>query len=202
VFNWLTNINRRVAVTIESNSVTLDYYQADQGALSVIRNDSQFTGAISTPETRILRMPSTSTDIIGWSEQIQGYLELGEALSAMVGLEEDDEWRIDEPVYATACQIASKLMAASYPPPRIFSHGPESVVFDWSLGTQNRYLTISSNRISMLVSSPERIERRADYPLKQLPSSPALLPSLIQLSHQGQPLALIEVTSDAPRLFY
>ncbi len=169
------------------------------GDLRTTRNDSEFTSEQNMPETQILRTVVSGSDI--WPlEQSHEYLELGEALSEMVELEEDDEWRIDKPVYATACYIAAELQVASYPAPRIFNHGAKSVVFNWSIETNNLYLTISSNRISALLSSPERIERRIDSSANQL-LNPALFLSSIQPGHQGQAFALIRAESDSPGFF-
>ena len=189
--NLLTNIYPHSTVILESTSVPREHDQAKPGGQNVIRNDSEFTTAITISVGRIFTMRASSTDIIGRSEQIQEYLELGEALNEMVGLEEDDEWKIDAPVYTTACYIASELMDALYPAPRVFNHGPKSVVFNWSVGTNNLYLTISPNRISALRSSPEHIERRVDYSLKQL-TNPALFLSFIESRHQGQAFTLIK----------
>ncbi len=102
------------------------------------RINAEFTDAMNMPETQIQRIQVLSMGIIGRQE----YLELGEALSEMVELEEKDEWRIDAPVYANACHIAAELVASSYPAPRIFNHGPKSVVFNWSIENKS-YLTIA-----------------------------------------------------------
>lgn len=167
--------------------------------IEVVRADSELTIEQNMPETQILRTVVSSPGV--WpSEQSHEYLELGEALSEMVELEEDDECRIDKPVYDTACYIAAELKVAPYQAPRIFNHGPKSVVFNWSFGTYNWYLTISSNRISALASSPERIELRIDNYLNKL-TNPALLLSSIQPSNRGQAFALIKVVSDPPELF-
>lgn len=204
MLNLVTNIYPQATVTLESSSVPPfvppEDDQAKPGFPKVVRNDSEFTSAITMSEGRILTMPASTADIIERSEQIQEYLELGEALSEMVGLEEDDEWKIDEPVYATALYIASGLMAAPYPAPRIFNHGPKSVVFNWSVGTNNLYLTISPNRISVLSSSSKRIELRKDYSLNQLPN-PALFLPFILPGHRGQSFALIKAVSNPPELF-
>jgi hypothetical protein len=189
-----TNIYPQETAMWEPPVLPVDY----QG-LKLTRNDSEFTSAQNMHETQILRTVVSSTGV--WpSEQIHEYLELGEALSEMVKLEEDDEWRIDKPVYATACYIAAGLKVAPYPAPRIFNHGPKSVVFNWSVGTKNLYLTISSNRISAMVSSPERIERRIDHSLNQL-TNPALFLSSIQPSNLGQSFDSIKVVSDPSELY-
>jgi len=199
MLNLPININRQVIVILESSSVPPGDYQDVQLDQRVTWSNWEFTVAMNIPERQTLRVPVTSAGIIGQAELSQDYLELGEALSEMVELEED-EWRIDKSVYATACYIAAGLKAAHCQAPRIFNHGPKSVVFNWSVGTNNGYLTISSNRISTLASSPERIERRRDYPANQLPNL-ALLLSSIQPGHQGQAFALIRAKSDPPELF-
>lgn len=158
------------------------------------------TGVLNLSEGQVLSTVSgTSTGIAGRSELREDYLELGRALSEMVELEEDDEWRIDEPVYTAACRIAAELMLATpYSAPRVFSHGPKSVVFNWSKGTENLYLTIGSDMVSALSSSLERIKQRIDLPINQLPN-PALLLSSIQPNHQGRAFALIKAASDDPQ---
>jgi len=120
-------------------------------------------------ETLILRTTFSSVPVI-WESELrqQEYQELGAALSEMTKLEEGDEWKIDPPVYNAACYVAAGLMAHSFPAPRIFNHGTKSVVFNWSYGADNMYLTISADHISALISSPERIKRRVEYSVNEL----------------------------------
>jgi hypothetical protein len=82
--------------------------------------------------------------------------------------DEGDEEKIDTAVHQVACQVAAELLALSLPSPQIFNHGPKSVVFNWSRGKDNLYLTISSDYVSALLSSPERIKRRIEFPTKDL----------------------------------
>lgn len=175
--NWFTNIYRQGIVILGSSSVPPEC-QVPQSS-----------------QEQILRMPVLSGAVIGQTGLSQEYLELGEALSEMAELEQDDEWRIDQPVYTIARRIAAELMAAPYPAPRIFNHGPKSVVFNWTSETNDLYLTISSNRISALLSSPGSIERRIDYSSNQL-LNPALFLSSIQPDHWGYAFALIKPVSD------
>jgi CubicO group peptidase (beta-lactamase class C family) len=176
--NWL---NRDPQVTTEEND------PSNNSGFTAITGlfDPEFKSDES--ETQILRRIVMFT-FLGSSEQRQEYLELGDTLSKMAELEEEDEWRIDKPVYEAACYVASRLKVYFYPAPRIFNHGPKSVVFNWSKGAKNVYLTVSSNRISALRSSPERIETRADIALKQFTHSLLLLP-FIQSSNRGQNFA-------------
>lgn len=125
-------------------------------------------------EDQLLRMTFSSVPIVWQSEINQEYQELGEALGEMTQLDEGDEWKVDVVVYQVACQVAAELLANSFPAPRIFNHGPKSVVFNWSRGNNNLYLTISSDYISALVSSPERIKRRIEFSTKDM-LEPALV---------------------------
>lgn len=141
-------------------------------------SDSGFVDAMPPTESLILRTTFSSVPIIWDSELNQEYEELGEALSEMTELEEGDEWKIDAPVYNAACYVAAGLMANSFPAPRIFNHGPRSVVFNWSNEADNLYLTISADQISALISSPERIKRRIDYSANGLMDPSLALPSI------------------------
>jgi hypothetical protein len=187
MLKWLTNNYRQVAF-LESNSVPLQEPKTTQSS-------TEFTDTFL--DTQIFIVPASIADIRR-SELSQDYLELGETLNNMFDLDENDEWRIDEPVYATACHIAAELMVTTpYPAPRIFNHGPESVVFNWSRETTNLYLTISSNKISALLSSQERIEQRIDQTIDQL-FNPARFLSFVTPSHLEHSLASIKAGSDDP----
>lgn len=125
-------------------------------------------------ENHLFTRTFSSVPIVWQSEINQEYQELGEALGEMTQLDEGDEWKVDVVVYQVACQVAAELLANSFPAPRIFNHGPKSVVFNWSRGNNNLYLTISSDYISALVSSPERIKRRIEFSTKDM-REPALV---------------------------
>jgi hypothetical protein len=131
----------------------------------------------------------SSVPIIMESELAQEYEELGEALREMTELEDEDEWKIDAPVYNTACYIAAGLMANSFPAPRIFTHGPKSVVFNWSNEIDNGYLTISADRISGLIYSPERIKRRMEWSVNEL-ADPSHSLSSIRAAYSETPVKL------------
>jgi hypothetical protein len=150
------------------------------GTIEIIENDTDRQGTIAS--TVFSNVP------VVWNAELsREYLELGSALKGMAELQEGDEWRIDAPVYATACYVASELRDSSYPAPSVFTHGPESVVFNWSNGANNLYLTITSDRMSALVSTPERITRRIDYqPFLLANPSEAIL--ALQSAYSGQPV--------------
>jgi hypothetical protein len=133
-----------------------------------------FVNEVIGTENHIVKTYFSSVPVIWKSELNEEYRELGEALSEMIALEDEDEWRIDTSVYSAATYVASELKAYKVPAPRLFSHGPHSVVFNWSNTSDNLYLTISANRVSALLSSPERIVHRIEYSPDQLPN-PVLL---------------------------
>jgi hypothetical protein len=101
-----------------------------------------------------------STWNVGFTES---YHDLGVALDEMSSADADDNWRIEPSVYHASCNFAAWLMARSVSAPQVFSHGSESVVFNWTNGRSNSYLTISAEGVSTLRSTPERIEFRRDY---------------------------------------
>jgi len=101
------------------------------------------------------------------------------------------------PVYNAACYVAAGLMANSFPAPRIFTHGPKSVVFNWSNEVDNLYLTISADKISALISSPERIKRRIDYSANEL-MNPSLALSSIRAAYSEKPVEVTGAVFDLP----
>jgi hypothetical protein len=129
---------------------------------------------LARQENLILKTSFSSLPVISQSELNQEYQELGRALSELTELDQGNDWKVDAPVYATALFVAAALMASSYPAPRIFSHGPKSVVFNWCHKTDNLYLTISADKLSALISSPQRIKRRLEFSTNELPN-PALI---------------------------
>ena len=108
-------------------------------------------------------------------EIYQDYGDLADALSEMIAIEEDDEWRIDAGVYNAASFVAAQLMRLSVPAPSVFNHGPKSVVFNWSRQDNSLYVTVSADRISVLISAPERITKRVEFSAKELANPTPLL---------------------------
>jgi hypothetical protein len=138
-------------------------------------------------DSQVVRTTFSSVPVLWASELTGDYQELGVALREITELDDDDEWHVDPPVYVAAGYIASELLRMSFPAPRIFNHGPKSVVFNWSSGANNLYLTISADRMSALISSPDRIERRIDYSAKQL-ADPSLALFSIEAAYSGKPV--------------
>jgi len=141
--------------------------------------------------TQVLATSFSSIPVIWRSELAQEYRGLGEALGQMTQLDEGDAWKIEPTVYGSACYVAAGLMLSAYPVPQVFNHGSQSVVFNWSHGTSNLYLTISADKGSVLISSPEKIQRRVEFSLTDLVHPGAVL-AAIQPSNfeQSAPLRL------------
>lgn len=127
---------------------------------------------IDSFETRTIRISSPVVSVVSTNEIYQEYHDLGNALKDLKELADDEDWGIEKPVFDSACQIAGALMQLSIPAPRIFTHGQKSVVFNWSDSSGNNlYFTISSDELSVLISSRERIKKRDDYLIRELPES-------------------------------
>jgi hypothetical protein len=148
-----------------------DCAPAVDGDLPQIKILSSSTGALTVPSGSFVKTIFTSVPVLWESEIAQDYRSLGESLSEMTALDTDEELRIEPTVYRAAQFVASALLEGRYPAPRVFNHGPGSVVFNWSSNTDNLYLTISEDGLSALVASPQRIERRLELDYS---SSPAL----------------------------
>ena len=145
----------------------------------VIVSSSPFpVSSMPISESRVVMQTLSSVPVVLQSDLIPQYLELGDALSELTLLDEDSEWKIESDVYRVACYAATELMEHAYPAPKVFNHGPKSVVFNWTTDIGNVYLTISSNFISALVSTPKQIERRISFSAKQLANSFVFLPTI------------------------
>jgi len=122
-----------------------------------------------------------------WQTELSaGYQELGQALVEM-GEATEEDWAIDAPVFNVANYIAGALMNSAYPAPKVFSHGPKSVVFNWANERENAYLTISAECVSALVSSPERIKFRFDVSTIDLVDPSRLFPAMTS-AQLGEPV--------------
>jgi hypothetical protein len=142
------------------------------------------------PMNQVLMKTFSSTPVIWDTQLVKEYQGLGEALTRMTELDEESKWGIERPVYEAACFVAAGLMINSFPAPRVFNHGPKSVVFNWTdTNSNNLYLTVSADRISALVSSPERIKRRLEFPTEQLLDYGNLLGS-IRSAQLGRPVLM------------
>jgi hypothetical protein len=207
----LTNIYRQAVVVMESSSKLPNTYTPNPPVLDSSGNYARTTQMFpsgsgfvdSSPRTEsvVLKTTFSSVPIIWQSELRREYQELGKALGEMTEFGDGDEWKIEAPVYVAACYVAAELMANSFPAPRIFNHGPKSVVFNWSKEADNLYLTVSADRVSALISSPERIKRRIDLSAREL-ANPSLALSSIRAAYSEEPVKqlLTGAVSDPPEL--
>lgn len=151
-------------------------------------------GTYTAPPQEILRRSFATVPTISELELNREYQELGEALKQMTAIDHLDDWQIESDVYYAACSIAAELLASSFPAPRVFTHGPKSVVFNWSDNCDDLYLTISADRVSALISSPDRIKRRVDLLITQLLDSQNALTS-IRAAYYRKPVKLVTASS-------
>ncbi len=150
------------------------WYNPQYNVHSVFDNFGYHTAVIG-PESRIVKNTlATAQGYQEW-ELSQQYGELGAALRDLAAFEEEDDWKIESSVYNVASYFATELRSNLVPAPQVFVHGPKSVVFNWSDGFYNLYLTIGASNVSALLSSPERIIRRAEYSKNELRHPIALL---------------------------
>jgi hypothetical protein len=141
--------------------------------------------------TQLVVSDSYVSPLGAWQTEVNAdYQELGEALLEMKETD-DEEWAIDDSVYTMASFVAAALMDYAQPAPKLLSHGPKSVVFNWEEDKRNTYLTVSAGYISALVSSPEKIERRRDVPISNLLGNSQIL-SLIKAAQIDGPVVTMD----------
>jgi hypothetical protein len=165
MYNYPTIIYNQTLVALDAGS----------GIPNIPSHQGADIDECSITESLVMGTTFLGEPFIWQVELAQDYDELGQALSEMADLDEEDEWKVNSSVYNVARYVASALMDDSFPAPRVFNHGPKSVVFNWEYEDENYYLTISKNQISTLRSSAERIIRRKDFLVDQLTSYPLLL---------------------------
>ena len=152
------------------------------------------TGTLSPRYETITVRGSISTVPAVWDSALrEDYRELGEALAQLQELDDDDEWKIEAPVYNSARRVALFLMMGWYPAPQILHHGSDSIVFNWTSNANNLYLTISSDKMSALISTPERIKNRIEFPL-QILQNPAAALRYLQSDYLGRPLSSLSIS--------
>jgi hypothetical protein len=105
---------------------------------------------------------AVSTSNVSSLTQVETYVELHQALTELHYLNEDADWKIQTQVYWASLQVAAALVQNDIPKPGVFTHGPKSVVFNWTGNDLDLYLTVSKGRLSVLVSSADGIEYRGE----------------------------------------
>lgn len=201
--NSRTNLSLQAIFVIGSSSEMSAPVTPNQDALGnwsytqQVKSNVPSIADATRQESLIFGTSFSSVPVIWQIELSQEYQELGDALGKMTELEEADEWKIDPPVYEAASNVAAELMANAFPAPRIFTHGPKSVVFNWSQESSNLYLTISADKLSALISTPKEIKRRIDYSINDL-LNPAFVLRSLQSTSSHQPVVLITGSVSSP----
>jgi hypothetical protein len=181
------------------SSASTDVTSLEPGGTYVRESNTSEPMTAMVSSSPIFKSIFSSVPVVWESELAVEYHELGEALGQMTDLENGDEWRIDRAVFDTACFVAAGLFLTEQSAPRVFTHGPKSIVFNWGRENADLYLTISADRVSALISSPERVQRRIDFSLNDT-SSQALLLSAIQ-STDPEPVRPLRLRGTVPDLF-
>jgi hypothetical protein len=166
-------------VTSEFNSVT--YINAS----TTITNYAGATHQLSSSNSGSVSQQSNA------SFSILRYEDVSEALSELHSFDVADDWRLDESVYRSSVQVAAALFDKNIPTPTVFSHGPKSVVFNWSgPDNSNLYLTVSATRLSALVSTVHSITYRAELVGPSFNHANGFFSALGFASYLGEPLVL------------
>lgn len=82
-----------------------------------------------------------------WSSR---FASLSTVLKLMRDLPQDDDQAIDEETKVDAELLLSYISTHDIPPPKLFSHGGDAVVFTWEQSDVLRYLTVSGGDFSVL----------------------------------------------------
>ena len=118
------------------------------------------------------------------------YENVNEALVELHSVDAED-WRLDDAVYRSSVQVAAALLYNNVPTPTVFSHGPNSVVFNWSgPDNSNLYLTVGATRLSALISTFHDITYRAELVGPMFNSSERFFAALGATGSLGEPLLI------------
>jgi hypothetical protein len=162
------------SVTAYGGTATYTVTLPSSGSYWVANGDVLLAQDTVASNSALIGMPGAAWKVVLSDD----YQALGQTLSELSS-QTDDDWRIDEPVYQVARYVAAELMAESFPAPKLFIHGPASVVFFWEQGANNNlYLTVSERDVSALVMSNGEIQFQFDFPRSALQGTSLLLPAL------------------------
>src|SRR5262249_55317411 len=118
----------------------------------------------SLPSTGIVWYTNNSTATISSSYDFDLTSSYSHVTQVLSELHEsaDVDWKIETPVYDASVRVAAMLMEINIPEPAVMTHGPKSVVFNWSRGDTNVYLTVSKTKLYVMASSSEGIQIRRE----------------------------------------
>lgn len=165
------------------------------GSVAVTRGSLPNAVASNTIWTFGSPSPSSEPVISQW-ELLGEYRELGDAFAHMAELDADDNSWIEPPVLNIACDVAIRLMTNAFPVPQIFNHSPSSLVFKWAHGRDTFYLTVTAQNASILVSTPDKIKRRAEYTLAEFLKYEYAAPLRQFVYSEEQTAITVNVTSE------
>jgi hypothetical protein len=140
---------------------TSGFERLGQDAEVLSRQASTFELALQLKPYLILQ-GNSSQSAPESAPSVESYRELEAALLELHELDSEEDWQIKESVYNSSVQIAAALMDQGIPRPGVFTHGPQSVVFNWTSALDNFYLTITQDNMYVLISSPEEIKYRGE----------------------------------------
>ena len=198
----IPNVRVHTMAVLRSSSEPVEFtepnalYPGSSGQSRFLSNTSILIDVTPRYETVAVSGSISTVPVVSESELLTDYRELGYALAELQQLDDDDEWKIDAPVYDAARSVAFVLMKNWVPAPGILHHGSDSVVFNWTNNADNLYLTISSDKMSALISSPERIKRRIEFSPQML-QNPVPAVRYLRWGYLAQPLnSNVSPTSD------
>ena len=121
------------------------------------------------PEQSPLRRPVTGS-VVNTTDDFKNMLQfhgLFDAIEYMGNQPEGAEQAIDEETKSDAEDFLGFIRLYDIPPPKIFSHGGDAVVFTWETVKLRRYITVSAGCVAvMLVDKATRLE--CSYPYVEM----------------------------------
>ena len=183
-------MHRQAVLVLDSSSEVPRLSTAPSESSNAATAGQYATSVPSFADSWVVQNSFSSVPILWQSQIVEEYRELGIALREMTQLGQVDEWGIEAPVMAAALNVAAGLMANCYPAPHVFTHGRSSVVFNWPAGNNNLYLTVSADKTSALISTPERITQRVDFLATEFLQPGFFLPA-IQSAHLNPQVKLL-----------
>jgi hypothetical protein len=155
---YVVNGNIPTQAISNSNAVLLDTQATTKGGSVIVFSSGNTMSSLGDPSRHIA---VSSFGSVPATNQVT-YAELQEALTELHSLDDGEDWKIQTPVYNSSIQVAAALFVNGIPAPEVFSHGSKSVVFNWPGKDVSLYLTVTKNRLAILISSIKGIEYRAE----------------------------------------
>lgn len=134
-------------------------------------------------------------------DMVVAYNQVGDALYFLSNLDDEDNQKIEASVLATASSIALCLVDHSIQAPKVFNHGPKSVVFNWTDEDKNNlYLTVSAYKVSALLSKSNRQKHRMECSAKEFLDSEFAVQRLTFLDQSEPRVVVTKSSSNTPEI--